>query len=357
MWHGPGPAASTVNTVVWRYRGQERSGFDLHASWPYRTLFDTALLMPAIGMVKTSAKQQVCASGLRQFAMAMLQYTTDNEGITPTTYMIKGQESGLIETYFDSKVVTASSGSFLADTATFCKCPEVRAYFLAQGKVVMGMSGNTAAYAPFYGISTYVPLNKGSALSSGIKNNLNVLSLIRRTSQTGFMFCGDAQWQTATGVDGALRRYPMRPHRAKLGFLVQPVGGSGIPRPAALDGTCNVSFFDGQIATRQLQDPTGGLSDFDDDKFVVVSTQNSGASVPADVAGLANAKWLTFWKGNGCSISRRAIDGGGPQRITGAPRAVRCSSPSSPPFCGLPPALLRRVPPSISAGHGAISPA
>ncbi len=42
FFHGPGPSASSSATVVWRYRGQSRSGFDVHASYPYYTLFDVS---------------------------------------------------------------------------------------------------------------------------------------------------------------------------------------------------------------------------------------------------------------------------------------------------------------------------
>jgi prepilin-type N-terminal cleavage/methylation domain-containing protein/prepilin-type processing-associated H-X9-DG protein len=261
------------------------------------------ILMPAIGMVKASGKQRVCANGLRQFAMAMLQYANEHDGLTPTTFMVKGQENGLIDAYFDSAVVNAGGGanttsSFLADAATFGKCPEVRAYYLAQGRAMMGLSGNSAAYAPLYGISTYVPLNSSATIATNYGNNLNLLSLIAKSAQTGFMFCGDAQWQTATGVDGGLRRYPQFPHRSQLGFVVQATGSSSLQKPAALDGTCNVSYFDGHVAPLLFQDPTGGLTDFDADKYLVVSTNNPATSAPSDVTGNAKTKWMTFWKGN-----------------------------------------------------------
>ena len=42
FFHGPGPSATSSATVVWRYRGQSRSGFDVHASYPYYTLFDVS---------------------------------------------------------------------------------------------------------------------------------------------------------------------------------------------------------------------------------------------------------------------------------------------------------------------------
>ena len=262
-----------------------------------------ALLLPTIGMVKASAKQRVCANGLRQFAMAMIQYANERDGFTPTTWMVKGQENGFIDVYFESDVVKSGGGanttsSFLADAATFSKCPEVRAYYLAQGRATMGLSGNAAAYAPLYGISTYVPLNASSAFTSATGNNLNQLSTIAKPSRTGFMFCGDAQWQTASGIDGGLRRYPQFPHRSQLGFVVQPTGSAGTQRPAALDGSCNVSYFDGHVAPMRLKDPSGGITDYDEDTYVVVSTNSPAASAPSDVTVGAKIKWLTFWKGN-----------------------------------------------------------
>lgn len=38
--HGPGPSVSSSATVIWRYVGNTRSGFDVHASYPYFTLGD-----------------------------------------------------------------------------------------------------------------------------------------------------------------------------------------------------------------------------------------------------------------------------------------------------------------------------
>ncbi len=42
MWHGPCSANSSCNIVIWRYKGQARSGPDFHASWPYCTLVDAS---------------------------------------------------------------------------------------------------------------------------------------------------------------------------------------------------------------------------------------------------------------------------------------------------------------------------
>jgi len=43
-----------------------------------------AMLLPAIGVVRASARGTVCASNLRQLGMAMVQYTADEEGKYPT---------------------------------------------------------------------------------------------------------------------------------------------------------------------------------------------------------------------------------------------------------------------------------
>lgn len=42
FWHGPGPSATASGTVIWRYRGQSRSGPESHASYPYYTLIDAS---------------------------------------------------------------------------------------------------------------------------------------------------------------------------------------------------------------------------------------------------------------------------------------------------------------------------
>ena len=40
MWHGPGANKASCGTVIYRYKGKNKSGPDFHASWPYCTLID-----------------------------------------------------------------------------------------------------------------------------------------------------------------------------------------------------------------------------------------------------------------------------------------------------------------------------
>jgi prepilin-type N-terminal cleavage/methylation domain-containing protein len=44
-----------------------------------------SILLPAIGMVRTSAKTVACGSNIRQMAIAMQVYAADNEGLMPVT--------------------------------------------------------------------------------------------------------------------------------------------------------------------------------------------------------------------------------------------------------------------------------
>ncbi len=45
-----------------------------------------SMLLPAVGMIRDLANQQKCGSNLRQVAVAILAYGTDNEGLTPAYF-------------------------------------------------------------------------------------------------------------------------------------------------------------------------------------------------------------------------------------------------------------------------------
>jgi len=91
-----------------------------------------AMLMPAIGMVRDSARSSGCASNMRQFAMSMLAYTNDNEGYLPI-----GEWNPLVQLYIDND----SYGSALK----LARCPTAPARTTAGALIT-----NTYAYTGVY---------------------------------------------------------------------------------------------------------------------------------------------------------------------------------------------------------------
>ncbi len=89
-----------------------------------------ALLLPAIGLVRSQAKTAACSSSLRQLGMACLTYPTDNDGLLPDIAVIAtGQTTirwaELITDYVDGSL---SGGTVdLTKRSVITGCPEWKA--------------------------------------------------------------------------------------------------------------------------------------------------------------------------------------------------------------------------------------
>jgi prepilin-type N-terminal cleavage/methylation domain-containing protein len=86
----------------------------------------TALLLPAIGMVRVSANASVCASNLRQCVAAHMAYANDNEGDLPHTTRLWAASTQIpwmmqLKDYFDTKAFAGNGGDL--DIAKVAQCP------------------------------------------------------------------------------------------------------------------------------------------------------------------------------------------------------------------------------------------
>jgi prepilin-type N-terminal cleavage/methylation domain-containing protein/prepilin-type processing-associated H-X9-DG protein len=90
----------------------------------------SAMLLPAIGLVRSQAKTMSCASSLRQLGMACLTYPSDNDGLLPDIAVIAtGQTTirwaELIAEYVDGNL---SSGTVdINHRSVVTGCPEWQA--------------------------------------------------------------------------------------------------------------------------------------------------------------------------------------------------------------------------------------
>ncbi len=146
------------------------------------------MLLPSIALVKDAARRTVCASNLRQWAAAMISYTTDNEGIAV------GAEK--YNPY-------AEWPSFYADfTDNGATTPKTRCTMSKGG--LYGIYWNPSAAAS----STY---DKGAVFDRGDYYGLINIARIHRSSE--FLYMGCSSMGNGMGVfnkidHGGLRIHP-----------------------------------------------------------------------------------------------------------------------------------------------------
>jgi prepilin-type N-terminal cleavage/methylation domain-containing protein/prepilin-type processing-associated H-X9-DG protein len=84
----PLPSPFTSSTIPRKIPGKNRSAFTLIELLVVISIIAilASMLLPAIGMIRESARQMSCANNQRQFQMAQLTYATDWDGLTVYGY-------------------------------------------------------------------------------------------------------------------------------------------------------------------------------------------------------------------------------------------------------------------------------
>lgn len=149
----------------------------------------SALMLPAIQTVREAAKRTVCASNLRQWAAAMLDYTTDNEGIAV------GAEK--YNPY-------AEWPSFYSDVVDSASTPKMRCTKAKGG--LYGIYWNPSAAST----NTY---DKGAVFDRG--DFYGLINIQRVRNKSDFLYMGCSSMGNGLGVHnridyGGLRIHPLQ---------------------------------------------------------------------------------------------------------------------------------------------------
>jgi prepilin-type N-terminal cleavage/methylation domain-containing protein/prepilin-type processing-associated H-X9-DG protein len=102
-----------------------------------------AMLLPAIGLVRSQARSMGCGSNLRQIGMATSAYAIDNDGLIPDAAVIGAgttlRWSELIVDYIDAERSSGGNGTVVYTKRTALNtCPE----FKAQADYILGYGVN-----------------------------------------------------------------------------------------------------------------------------------------------------------------------------------------------------------------------
>lgn len=148
-----------------------------------------AMLLPALSVVRDAARKTVCASNLRQWAGAMIAYTTDNDGIAVGA-----------EKYNPYEEWPAFYTEFVDSAAT----PRMRCTMSKGG--LYGIYWYPAAAAS----ATY---DNGAVFSNGDFNGLINIARVRQASS--FLYMGCSSMGNGLGVfnridHGGLRIHPLQ---------------------------------------------------------------------------------------------------------------------------------------------------
>jgi prepilin-type N-terminal cleavage/methylation domain-containing protein len=187
-----------------------------------------AMLLPAIGMVRDSAKAQVCQSNLRQMGMATIAYSDDWEGMIPPAYRVtwtKIDPMGWLAWTWRGAI---EQGRYLGNDqvgggGNFCKamgCPVQQRD--PRGPVnpalLHGNPANTSGWATYTANSFLTSTGAPPPIQADVGT---MLSKIGRTSDVCFAtdsFWTINNWNTATRPDAAVS-FPDAPHRQRLGVV------------------------------------------------------------------------------------------------------------------------------------------
>jgi prepilin-type N-terminal cleavage/methylation domain-containing protein/prepilin-type processing-associated H-X9-DG protein len=246
------------------------------------------LTLPLVSKLRSHAEQTACAASMSQFAQGIQGFANNNDGSLPTQYQIRGEKAGFTQ-YMNFGSDGGSDTGFYRSTTT--KCPTLVKYYLqfpgnngtigAAGSTHAGIGDSGAGQYQrnvSYSFSTSVRLDIGSA---GISHTNQILDQTREA----LMFCGDATWNTANGVDyaGIGLAGPQFPHKTKKtfgnnnsnGWDYHAIYATYYPCPVIRDGFTNILHADGHVSSKKFSAATGP---YDENKFLSVILTGTGSS-------------------------------------------------------------------------------
>jgi prepilin-type processing-associated H-X9-DG protein/prepilin-type N-terminal cleavage/methylation domain-containing protein len=117
-----------------------------------------SMLLPAVGMVRASARGVQCSSILRQLGMGMMQYTSDNEGSYPTVCAWDGAKSWDANVMFREFLENTAPGGAWPKNML---CPNSLGYKTYTGSIMRSYGMNEDTLLPTHATApcTYVSAN------------------------------------------------------------------------------------------------------------------------------------------------------------------------------------------------------
>ena len=234
------------------------------------------MLLPAINLVRDNARTSECMSRLRQMALVVHAYASDNDSWIPSTAMLHGKsltnsDTGMgLESYYDVGTLD------LLQRSKVMRCPEM-ARNLSAATAVMGSNASDRYAANrkiwwHYNGATLVDDNVPAEAS------IKTMSHMSKPSMFFLGFCGSGAWYDRVWVGTTYWR-PNFIHRG--GSVSESTAGAN--GPYVFDrGRINVVFGDGHVESLA----SGGASNNVGDK-----------QLPLVGGGSSSKRYDVGWKG------------------------------------------------------------